>query len=91
MNVDFSRILPNRGLGGVEAKGDLESVEVAENSVKPLFSDALIVQERENFQIGDINEIDIDEIEKEIVRDDKLGKLFSSKFDFEPPEMPNFV
>jgi hypothetical protein len=33
----------------------------------------------------------MDEIEKELVRDDKLGKLFSSEFNFEPPEMPVFV
>jgi hypothetical protein len=35
--------------------------------------------------------MDMDEIEKELVRDDKLGKLFSSEFKFEPPEMPLFV
>jgi hypothetical protein len=33
----------------------------------------------------------MDEIEKELVRDDKLGKLFSSEFKYEPPEMPVFV
>ena len=45
------------------------------------------------FAIGSdyIGYYDMDEIEKELVRDDKLGKLFSSEFKYEPPEMPVFV
>jgi hypothetical protein len=38
-----------------------------------------------------MNEIDFDELEKELVRDDRLGKLFSSQFNYEPPETPVFV
>jgi hypothetical protein len=65
--------------------------KITENAAKQLFSDSLTIKESENFALGDIDGIDMDEIEKELVRDDKLGKLFSSEFNFEPPEMPNFV
>lgn len=91
MNVDFSRISLGRGLDDVQAQRGFDGVRNADNGVKPLFSDALTVQERENFQLGDINETDIDEIEKEIVRDDKLGNLLSSHLNWQMPEMPDFV
>ena len=91
MNIEFSRITPNLTLDGV-APAQVD--DVAKTAKKPselLFSDSLVVKERENFSLGDMAGIDLDEVEKDLVRDDKLGKLFSSQFDFEPPEMPNFV
>jgi hypothetical protein len=91
MNIDFSRILPNRGLSNIDAKSGGEVVKEAENSIKPLFADSLTIQKREDLKIGDMNEIDFDELEKELVRDDRLGKLFSSQFNYEPPETPVFV
>ena len=91
MNIEFPRIMPNLKLGEVETRQADNINKVAENTSKQLFSDSLVIKERENFALGDIGEMDMDEIEKELVRDDKLGKLFSSEFNFEPPEMPNFV
>lgn len=91
MNIDLSRIIANRGLGALGANADVKNAKNSENSVKPLFSDSLTIQERENFQINDVNDVDMDEIEKDIVRDDKLGKLLSSHLDWQPPEMPKFI
>ena len=91
MNIEFPRIMPNLKLGEVETRQADNINKVAENTSKQLFSDSLVIKERENFALGDIGEMDMDEIEKELVRDDKLGKLFSSRFNFEPPEMPVFV
>ena len=91
MNIDFSRIMPNMKLDGVDPVKAADAAKVAENSAEPLFSGALVVKESENFALGDMGEIDPDELEKELVRDDKLGKLFSSEFNFEPPDMPVFV
>ena len=91
MNIEFPRIMPNLKLGEVETRQADNVNKVAENASKQLFSDSLVIKERENFALGDIGEMDMDEIEKELVRDDKLGKLFSSEFNFEPPEMPVFI
>ena len=91
MNIEFPRIMPNLKLGEVETRQADNVNKVAENASKQLFSDSLVIKERENFALGDIGEMDMDEIEKDLVRDDKLGKLFSSRFNFEPPEMPVFV
>ena len=91
MNIEFPRIMPNLKLGEVETRQADNVNKVAENTSKQLFSDSLVIKERENFALGDIDGIDMDEIEKELVRDDKLGKLFSSEFKYEPPEMPVFV
>lgn len=43
MNIDFSRILPNRSLSGLEVKSNVEGNKVSENGVKSLFSDALTI------------------------------------------------
>ena len=91
MNIEFSRIPPNMKLDGSDFAKAADVAKVAENSAKSLFSESLVVKERENFALGDLGDIDSDELEKELVRDDKLGKLFSSHFNFEPPEMPVFV
>ena len=91
MNIEFPRIMPNLKLGEVETRQADNVNKVAENTSKQLFSGSLVIKERENFALGDIGEMDMDEIEKELVRDDKLGKLFSSGFKYEPPEMPVFV
>ena len=91
MNVEFPRIMPNLKLGEVETRQADNVNKVAENTSKQLFSNSLVIKESENFALGDIGEMDMDEIEKELVRDDKLGKLFSSEFKYEPPEMPVFV
>ena len=91
MNIEFPRITPSLKLGEVEARQADNVDKITENAAKQLFSDSLVVKESENFALGDSGEIDMDEIEKELVRDDKLGKLFSSEFKYEPPEMPVFV
>jgi hypothetical protein len=91
MNIEFPRISPNLKLEGSEVLQAANTAKSAENAAKQLFSDSLVIKESENFALGDIGEMDMDEIEKELVRDDKLGKLFSSEFNFEPPEMPVFV
>ena len=91
MNIEFSRIMPNLKLDGIETAKAADVKKTAEIATEPLFSDSLVVKERENFALGDLGDIDSDELEKELVRDDKLGKLFSSRFNFEPPEMPVFV
>ena len=91
MNIEFPRITPNLKLGEVGARQTDNADEITENTAKQLFSNSLFIKESENFALGDIGEMDMDEIEKELVRDDKLGKLFSSEFNFEPPEMPVFV
>ena len=91
MNIEFPRITPNLKLGEVGARHADNVDKITENATKQLFSDSLVIKESENFALGDIGEMDMDEIEKELVRDDKLGKLFSSEFNFEPPEMPVFV
>ena len=91
MNVEFPRISPNLKLEGSEVLQAANTAKSAENAAKQLFSDSLVIKESENFALGDIGEMDMDEIEKELVRDDKLGNLFSSAFKYEPPEMPVFV
>ena len=92
MNIEFARVMPNLKLGGAgESAMTTDSANVAEKATKPLFSEALVVKESENFSLSLMDGIDMDEIEKNLVRDDKLGKLFSSHFNFEPPEMPVFV
>ena len=91
MNIEFPRITPNLKLDGIETVQADNAAKSAEKVKESLFSGSLVVKESENFSLGDMSEIDMDEIEKELVRDDKLGKLFSSEFDFEPPDMPNFV
>ena len=91
MNVEFPKIMSNLKLGEVGARQVDNVDKIAENAAKQLFSDSLTIKESENFALGDIVEMDVDEIEKELVRDDKLGKLFSSEFKYEPPEMPVFV
>jgi hypothetical protein len=91
MNIEFPRITPNLNLEGSEALQVANAAKSVEKAKELLFSNSLVIKESENFALGDIGEMDMDEIEKELVRDDKLGKLFSSEFNFEPPEMPNFV
>ena len=91
MNLDFSRIMPTVKFDGVDPAKAADVAKSAEIAAEPLFSESLVVKERENFALDDLGDIDPDELEKELVRDDKLGKLFSSKFNFEPPEMPVFV
>jgi hypothetical protein len=91
MNIEFSRITPNLKLDGGEARQVDNSAKLAEKATEPLFSDSLVIRESENFSLGGMGELNMDEVERELVRDDKLGKLFSSAFNFEPPEMPVFV
>ena len=91
MNIEFSRISPNMNFDGVDSVKASGVAKPAEIAAEPLFSDSLVVKESETFSLGDMRDIDMDELEKELVRDDKLGKLFSSHFNFEPPEMPVFV
>ena len=91
MNIEFPRITPNFNLEGIETVKADNVDKLAKNAQGSLFSASLVVKESENFSLGDMGEVDMDEIEKELVRDDKLGKLFSSQFKYEPPEMPVFV
>jgi hypothetical protein len=91
MNVEFPKIMSNLKLGEVGARQADNVDKITENAAKQLFSNSLVITESENFALGDIGEMDMDEIEKELVRDDKLGKLFSFEFKYEPPEMPVFV
>jgi hypothetical protein len=91
MNIEFPRITPNLKLEGSEALQAANAAKSVEKAKESLFSNSLVIKESENFALGDIDGIDMDEIEKELVRDDKLGKLFSSEFKYEPPEMPVFV
>lgn len=91
MNIDFNRILPNRGINSANLEIAAEARKVAENAAKPLFSEALTIKEKENFALGDLGNVDMDEVEKELNRDDKLGKLFSSHLTWDPPAMPDFV
>ena len=91
MNIDFPRITPNLKFDTVEHLKATDSRKLPENAVEPLFSDALVIKEKENLSLGDITELDMDALEKELVRDDNLGKLISSQFNYEPPEMPVFV
>ena len=91
MNVEFPKIMPNLKLEGSEVLQAANATKSVEKAKELLFSNSLVIKESENFALGDIGEMDMDEIEKELVRDDKLGKLFSSAFKYEPPEMPVFV
>ena len=91
MNIELSRIMPNLKLDGIGPAMAADAAKTTEIAAESLFSDSLVVKESENFALGDLSDIDPDELEKELVRDDKLGKLFSSRFNFEPPEMPVFV
>jgi hypothetical protein len=91
MNIEFPRITPNLKLEGSEALQAANAAKSVEKAKESLFLNSLVIKESENFALGDIDGIDMDEIEKELVRDDKLGKLFSSEFKYEPPEMPVFV
>ena len=91
MNIEFPRITPNLKLEGSEALQAANAAKSMEKAKESLFSNSLVIKQSENFALGDIGEMDMDEIEKELVRDDKLGKLFSSEFKYEPPEMPVFV
>jgi hypothetical protein len=91
MKIEFPRITPNLKLEGNEVLQAANTAKSVEKAKESLFSNSLVIKESENFALGDIDGIDMDEIEKELVRDDKLGKLFSSEFKFEPPEMPLFV
>lgn len=91
MNIDFSRVMPNRGIDSVNPAKAAETEKVAENAAKPLFSEALTIKEKESFALGNLGDVDMDEVEKEIDRDDRLGKLFSSHLTWDPPAMPDFV
>ena len=91
MNIEFPRITPNLTLEGSKALQAANAAKSVEKAKESLFSNSLVIKESENFALGDIGEMDMDEIEKELVRDDKLGNLFSSGFKYEPPEMPVFV
>ena len=91
MSIEISGVSSNPSLAGIGRGLDVDFAKASKNAAEPLFSDALIVKESENFALGDMGEIDMDELEKELVRDDKLGKLFSSVIDYPTPEMPVFV
>ena len=91
MNIEFPRITPNLKLEGSEVIQAANATKSVEKAKESLFSNSLVIKESEYFALGDFGEMDMDEIEKELVRDDKLGKLFSSQFKYEPPEMPVFV
>lgn len=91
MNINFPNIVPNRGVDGVKLSGSAPTDKIAESGVKPLFGEALTVEEREILSLDGTEDIDMEDIEKELVRDDKLGKLVSSQLNWQPPDMPNFV
>lgn len=96
MKIELPKITPNRG---VDATTDARKID-AQNEVKegprPLFGEALRIQEKPKVSIdslneADLREIDPAEIEKTLDREDALGKLLSSHLDWAPPEMPDFV
>lgn len=91
MNIDFTRLTPNRAVDSTGQAKAAEAPKAAENAPKPLFSDSLVVKEKETLLTDDFAGIDLDEVEKALVRDDALGRLVSSNFDFDPPQMPDFV
>lgn len=91
MNIDFSRIMPTPRVDSVNPAKAVEAEKIAENSAKPLFNESLTIEEKENFTLNGIGDIDMDEVENALDRDDKLGKLFSSHLTWDPPAMPDFV
>lgn len=91
MNIDFTRLMSNRGVASADQAKAAEVPKALENQPKPLFSDSLVVKEKESLMVDDFAGVDMDEVEKELVRDDRLGKLVSSALDWPMPEMPQFV
>ena len=89
MNVDLKTSMSARRLDntGLEqpVKGDVAKME----SVQPMrFSDsALKVTAASASPLAALDEVQ----DADLRRDDDLGQLMMQAFDFQPPEMPNFV
>lgn len=91
MKIDLPKITPNRG---VEATAELKGVDAqpqVKEGLRPLFGESLRIEEKPTTTFDSLNGVDLDEVEKELNRDDALGKLMSSHLNWEPPQMPNFV
>lgn len=96
MKIDLPKITPNRGIEAATDARGIDAQKQVKEGPRPLFGDALRIQEKPKVSIDSLNEIDLaevdfDEVEKQIDRDDALGKLLSSHLDWAPPDMPNFV
>lgn len=96
MKIDLSKITPNRGIEAATDARGIDAQKQVKEGPRPLFGEALRIQEKPKVSIDSLNEIDLaevdfDEVEKQIDRDDALGRLLSSHLDWAPPEMPNFV
>lgn len=96
MKIDLPQITPNRGIDAATDARGIETPKAVQDTPRPLFGDALRIQEKPKVSIDSLNEVDLREIdpaeiEKALDRDDALGKLLSSHLDWAPPDMPNFV
>lgn len=89
MNVDLKTSMNARRVDGAgfeqPVKGDVAKVDVAQQL---RFSDpALTVTTASASPLSALDETQ----DVELRRDDALGKLMVKAFDFQPPEMPDFV
>ncbi len=89
MNVDLKTSMSARRLDGTgfeqPVKGDVAKTDSAQ---RMRFSDpALTVTTASATPLSALDEMQ----DVELRRDDDLGQLMMQAFDFQPPEMPNFV
>lgn len=89
MNVDLKTSMSARRVDGMgfeqPVKGDVAKVDVAQQM---RFSDpALTVTTASASPLSALDETQ----DVELRRDDALGRLMVKAFDFQPPEMPDFV
>lgn len=89
MNVDFKTSMSARRLEntGFEqpVKGDVAKSNLSERV--GLSGPSLTVTTAKASSIADFDEVTMADLR----RDDDLGQLMGKVFDFQPPEMPNFV
>lgn len=91
MNIELPKLTSPRGIDGAmeihEANGPKQTTE----ALRPLFGEALKIEEKSTLSLDALSGIDLSELEKALDREDALGRLASSHLTWEPPEMPDFV
>ncbi len=87
MNIDLNKIGSNRP---VNAPAELSpaSMGVPASELKPILDGGLKVSIAERNVLDDIQKV---ENAEEPSRNDPLGRAVKDAFNFEPPQMPNFV
>lgn len=89
MNIDFTTSLNVKGLetASFMPLNDIEKDKVNHSGRVNLDNPALTITTSESSPIDEVERVS----EEDLRRDDDLGRLVMSAFDFKPPEMPEFV